>query len=98
MNLVVKSIPSSAAMSPSLSPIPDPRQDPAPVLVPVSKPQSDRRKWLLLIPLAIVMVLAAAGWTWRQRQHPEAQTVIAARTARVIRGVLARTIRLTGTV
>jgi multidrug resistance efflux pump len=84
-------------MSPSPSRIPEPQEELAPAPVPVVQRPARRTKWLLAIPIAAVAVLAA-GWTWKQRDQPAAQTITAARTARVVRGALARTVRLTGTV
>lgn len=84
-------------MSPSPSRFPEPSKPSAPAPVPVPERPAGRSKWLLGIPIGLITFLGAAVWMWNQRERPNPQAV-AARTTRVVRGPLARSIRLTGSV
>jgi HlyD family secretion protein len=86
-------------MSPSLSPSSSPQQSPAPALVPVPKRRSRARTWLVLIPLGLIGLAAGAWKAVERSQNSAAQAVVSSvRTARVVRGALARTLRLTGSI
>src|ERR1041384_1520024 len=81
--------------SPSRSRVPE--QNPVPV--PGISPRSSRRRiWPLFVVLLAAAALSAGVWT-PQAQRPTTEPITPAdRTAKVIRGVLERTLRLTGTV
>ena len=83
-------------MSPSLTPAPSSEKQLAPVTAVVA-PRRARAKFWPIAALALI-VLIAAGWTLRPRGQAGETAVPAAKTARVVRGALARTLRLTGTV
>src|SRR5262245_6146156 len=84
--------------SPSLSPAPETQKpsSPGPIAAPPARPRVN--KWLIAIPVVLVLVLVAAGVAWKLRPAVPAQSAVATRTTRVVRAVLARTVRLTGTV
>src|SRR5262249_22471254 len=81
---------------PSPCRVPD-QPNPQPVSgVPRSAPR--RRVWPLLIVAAAVVLLSAGVWTFRSGRSAAETASPGDRTARVIRGALERTIRLTGTI
>src|ERR1700752_3585612 len=79
----------TAPISPA--PLPDPLQ---PVHIAPSRRPS--RPWRWIVAAALVVVLAVAGWMVRQSSS-KPQIDPTRRTTRVVRGVLERTLRLTGT-
>src|ERR1044071_568972 len=86
--------------SPSRIPVPEQKlaeQGPNPVS-DAPQTSSRRRIWPLLIVLMAAAALSAGVWTPRLQHAAADPTGPADRTARVIRGALERTIRLTGTI
>jgi len=75
---------------PSPSPLPKPR----PELVP-SAPRAPRRRWPIL--LLIIPIAGAATFFLHSRQQPQPPASII-RTAKAFRGILHRTVRLTGSI
>src|SRR5260370_1006324 len=74
--------------------IPNPGQQPA--LSPMPVPARRRSRWLFAILLAAGMLVAA--WYLRPRPLENANSAPAVRLARVIRGNLQRTVRLSGSI
>src|SRR5690242_12929998 len=79
--------------APARSSNPESNPDPVP-----SVPPSRRRLWPLPVVLAAAAALSAGVYTPRPQSPSAAPAGPADRTARVIRGVLERTVRLTGTI
>src|SRR4051794_19664278 len=82
-----------------MSPLANSSAAPAPqraALEAVPPPEPSRRRWWVAVPV----VLAVAGAAWFLRPEPQANTSPAAslRTAKATRGVLQRTLRVTGSV
>lgn len=80
-------------MSAITNPVPSPVEPPP---APQAKPEEARgsRKWLIL--LVVVLVAGAVAWMTLRKPQQAAKPVIVFRTAKIVRGTVIRTVRISG--
>jgi multidrug resistance efflux pump len=74
---------------------PDPGQEPA---QPLPAPQTSSRTWWPAVILLAAVLAAGTAWYLRPRRQQNPEAAPGARLARVVRGTLHRTVRLTGSI